>query len=88
MRGRADLRMTDIRLGCTEFPRDRMVQYSGTIPHRTNGVELLEIDANTTLSGAVASQNISVNGGQSSSNRSTRTSVDLPNILAPSILPT
>ena len=60
----------DVRLGCTNFPK------GGTTSGHGNGVELLEIDGNTTLSGG---------SGQSVSNISSGTNVENPNavVLAP-----
>lgn len=77
---RADEGVADIRLGCTDFPRPQRSSYSGTSPINTSGIELLEIDANTTLTGGVPSQNTSVYDGGSVGNDSIRTSVDIPNI--------
>ena len=76
---RADEGVADIRLGCTDFPRQQRSSYSATSPINTS-VELLEIDANTTLTGGVRSQNTSVYDGGSVGNDSIRTSVDIPNI--------
>ncbi len=55
--------------------------FSGTIPIHRGSVELMEIDANTTLSGDSRFQNVSVFGGQSGGNTSTGTSVGLRNIV-------
>ena len=58
-------------------------------PPRHQGIiELLEIDANTTLSGGWESQNTSINGGQSVGNSSTGSDVDLPNAVALAPRPT
>ena len=62
--------------------------FSGTVPFHQGSVELMEIDANTTLSGGSGSQNNSAYRGQSIGNTSTRISVDLPNIVAPAPWPT
>ena len=77
--GRADEGMADIRLGCTDFPRPQRSSYDGTSPINTSGVELLEINANTTLTGGVRSQNTSVYEGGSVGNDSIRNIVDIPN---------
>ncbi len=66
---RADERVADIWLGCTNFPIHR------------GSVELMEIDDNTTLSGGSRFQNVSVFGGQSIGNTSTGTSVGLRNVV-------
>ncbi|KAF6236298.1 hypothetical protein HO173_005551 [Letharia columbiana] len=63
----------NIRLGCTDFPRVARPSFGS--------VELMEIDANTTLSGGSESQNVSMYGGQSIGNNLTRTNMDLPNIV-------
>ena len=76
--GRADEGVADIRLGCTDFPRPQRPAHDNS-PINTSGVELLEIDANTTLTGGVRSQNTSVNEGGSVGNDSIRTIVDIPN---------
>lgn len=72
-----------IRLGCTSFPRDRRHQYSDTIPIHPGSVELLEIDANTTLSGGAEQRNISTTStGLSTNDTSSGTFADLSNGIA------
>ena len=69
----------DVRLGCTSFPRVNSRGYSGTAPSPQGSVELLEIDANTTLSGGSESANMFTNEGQSAGTRSTGNKWVYPN---------
>ena len=85
---RANKRVADIRLGCTNFPQGRRPSFSGTVPIRGGSVELMEVYANTTLIDGSESPNASVYGGQSIGNESTRTNVDLTNIVTPAPWPT
>lgn len=63
----------DVRLACTSFPRVKSRGYSATAPSREGSVELLEIDANTTLSGGSESANMFTNERQSAGTSSTGT---------------
>ena len=80
--------MAGIRLGCTNFPQVRRPVSSGGVPIYRSGIELLEIDANTTLIIGSGSQNVSTYGGQSVGKNSTKTGGDLPNLVAPAPWPT
>ena len=77
---------TDVRIGCTNFPRVGRLGYSATAP--TGGVELLEIDANTTLSGGSESTKMFTSGGNSAGKNSTGRNWDLPNGIALTPWPT
>lgn len=85
--GLANERVADIWSKCTDFPRAGRTSYGGTVPIHAGSIELLEVDANTTLSGG-SYHNMSIYGGQSVGNNSTMTGVNLPNVVAPAPWPT
>lgn len=80
--------MVGIRLGCTNFPQVRRPVFSGGVPIYRSTIELLEVDANTTGTLGLESQNMSTYGGRFVGKNSTKTGVDLPNIVVPAHWPT
>lgn len=56
--------------------------YSATVPNHRSTLQLLEIDANTTLTAASESQNVSTYRGQVIGRNQTKNGVDLPNLVA------
>ena len=86
--GHADGCGLDIRLGCTNFPRNGRSAHDGTIPIHQGSVELLEIDTNTTLIGGSESRNVSSYGGQSIGNSSVGNIVGQSNVVALAPWPT
>ena len=80
--------MLDIWSKCTDFPSSHRPTYGGNAPIRPGSVELMEIDANTTLSNVSISQGISDYGGQSAGNISAETGLNIPNMVALAPWPT
>lgn len=80
--------MTGIWSRCTDFPHGGRPSFSGTVPIHPGSIELMEIDMNTTLSGASEPQNMSIYAGQAVGNYSARTNATTLSIVAPAPWPT